>query len=428
MNQSGTIIRPRDASASKKESIEKYICEQLKPDGINLEETMLRHKAEFNIRWYFSFSQNRPDGAGGGGIATLVSNALKQHATMVAGNNDKEEFIVVRFEHVKSALNVINIYGRVESRTSPDKILEDWTELLKELSWMEARQEAILLIGDWNRAVGDGKEGVEGSKTQVSYGGSLIRDLISTKNYFMLNNLKYARGGPWTRVCPSTGNQSCLDLAIGSSNLQPYVRMFMIDSDKKYAPRRAVKNRGALGVTYTYHYPILMVLEMPRTEETPKKPEASWNTLKTGGWEKYKELSNKMADKINAITENEDLEVEEVMTLVEKIQTKMKFSSFGKTKPQTESAKRAEMKIQGTESEEAKELLERQSKRMTKAFEEMRTAQGRVTKIFKMKNIVAGKKKVEQEAQAIKDPETGKLVVSISKIKEVTLNYCLKTL
>ena len=27
---------------SKKESIEKYICEQLKPDVINLEETMLR--------------------------------------------------------------------------------------------------------------------------------------------------------------------------------------------------------------------------------------------------------------------------------------------------------------------------------------------------------------------------------------------------
>ena len=57
-----------------------------------------------------------------------------------------------------------------------------------------------------------------------------------------------------------------------------------------------------------------------------------------------------------------------------------------------------------------------------------RKAEGRVNKIFKMKTIVAGRKKADQEAQAIKDPETGELVVSSSKIKEVTLNYCLNTL
>ena len=45
-----------------------------------------------------------------------------------------------------------------------------------------------------------------------------------------------------------------------------------------------------------------------------------------------------------------------------------------------------------------------------------------------MKDIVAGKKKAPAEAQAIKDPDTGELVVSNSKINEVTLKYCLNTL
>ena len=120
----------------------------------------------------------------------------------------------------------------------------------------------------------------------MSYGGGLIRDLISTGKYFLLNNLDLARGGPWTRVCPATGSQSCLDLAIGSTNLLPYVRMVTIDSEQKYAPRRAIKKKGGVGVVYTDHYPILVELEMPKAEETRQKLKPSWNTLKPGGWEK----------------------------------------------------------------------------------------------------------------------------------------------
>ena len=45
-----------------------------------------------------------------------------------------------------------------------------------------------------------------------------------------------------------------------------------------------------------------------------------------------------------------------------------------------------------------------------------------------MIDIVSGKKKAAPEAKAIKDPESGDLVVSNSGIKEVTLQYCLNTL
>ena len=43
---------------------------------------------------------------------------------------------------------------------------------------------------------------------------------------------------------------------------------------------------------------------------------------------------------------------------------------------------------------------------------------GRVTRIFKMKDIVTGNKKAAQEAKAIKNPETNELVVSNSEIKK----------
>ena len=54
--------------------------------------------------------------------------------------------------------------------------------------------------------------------------------------------------------------------------------------------------------------------------------------------------------------------------------------------------------------------------------------QGRTTKVFKMREIMSGSKKVGKEAHAIIDPKTKELVVSNSEIKKVTLNYCVNVL
>ena len=118
------------------------------------------------------------------------------------------------------------------------------------------------------------------------------------------------------------------------------------------------------------------------------------------------------------------------MKKVDKIQTKLKFTAFGETKPQTKrSKKKQESSTSKGESDEAKELLERQARRMEDHIQQVKkTEKGRVNKIFKMKDIVAGSKKAAPEAQAIKNPDTNDLVVSNSEIKRVTLKYCLKTL
>ena len=415
---------------SKKESVEKHVIEQLRPDVINLQETMLRNKSNIKQKEYFSFCMNRPEGAGGGGIATLVADSIKQHCTKIAAGNDNEEFMIVRLEHVKPALNIVNIYGRVESRTGGEKVLEGWTEIVKEVKKIEDRGEASLIIGDFNRAVGDGENGVAGNRPEVSYGGRLIRELVSSGDFFLLNNHSITTGGPWTRICPGTGKGSCLDLAIGSSNLLPYVRRIMIDSNRTFAPRRAVIRKGSLATTFTDHHPILVELEMPRVEESKEKPKSTWNTRKPGGWEIYKELTNKMARQIEVIADNESLEDDEVMEKIDKLQTKIKFQAFGKTKQQTERAqKREEAECKKAESDVAKELLARQTKRIEEQVKDvMEKANGRVTRVFKMKEIISGKSKGAQEAQATINPETNELVVSNSEIKKVTLKYCLKTL
>ena len=248
------------------------MIQKLRPDIINFSETLLRNKAKVNHKDYVIFSQNRADGAGGGGIATMVANHLKVSATKVSSNNEYDEYMVTRLDHVKPALNVIHIYGQNEGRAGHQKVLEGWTEILKEIGSIEARKEMVLVLGDLNRAVGNDELGVLGNTAKVSYGGQLVRELIGTGNFVMLNNLSLTVGGPWTRASPADRRLSCLDLAIGSKEFVQFVTTLEVDSENKYTPRRAIPKHGRLGLTYTDHFPLVMELMMPCVEPAEKLP------------------------------------------------------------------------------------------------------------------------------------------------------------
>ena len=170
-----------------------------------------------------------------GGIATLVANSHKQNTTKVGEGFNNDEYIIVRLDHVNPPLNIINWYGEQESRNSNEDILLSWCRLRKDMEAIEDRGEATILIGDMNRAAGDDKWGITGNKTNISYGGKLIRNLLETEDYILLNNLDIVEGGPWTWVSRAdSGVRSCLDLAVISRNLLPFVSKVVVDSERRF--------------------------------------------------------------------------------------------------------------------------------------------------------------------------------------------------
>ena len=194
-------------------------------------------------------------------------------------------------------------------------------------------------------------------------------------------------------------------------------------------------SKGKENVIRSDHYPMILELKNMPKAKTIQKKESQWNLKKPGGWDIYKVALEEVSAKMQEVTKDKDLDIEAVMKKTEAMMNKVKFKAFGKSKPTTEKAlsRRLEDRLkaaQGLEDKEKiKELRRRQYDMMEEEINRLKLAKyGRSTSVFKMKEIVAGSKKSQQEAHAVIDEETKELVVGTDEIKEVTLKHCVKSL
>ena len=160
-------------------------------------------------------------------------------------------------------------------------------------------------------------------------------------------------------------------------------------------------------------------------------------------------MTNKVADKVKAIVADNNTDIDSKMKKVEGIENKIKFSAFGKTKPSTkkwsDTGKCKQCRLPGcnpspeaqlnkcssckTQDEKDGELIRRQSEKLELAINNIKARKlGRAGSVYKMKDEIVGHKKAKQEATAIRDPITNKLIVSKERIKEVTLQYVVDNL
>ena len=187
------VLMNCDGFTSKKESIEEILSEN-KADILLLNETNLKGKRKVRIKDYFSFNKNRIKAKGG--VATVVANYLQPYTVKVGeGKVEDDEYVITRVDNVVPAVNIVNIYGQQECRTPNDQIYESWLRLCKDLNEIEMRGEAVLIMGDLNRAMGGDDQGVLGNHDRVSYGGQLLRDMVKERNYTILNNLAEGNHG-----------------------------------------------------------------------------------------------------------------------------------------------------------------------------------------------------------------------------------------
>ena len=194
---------------------------------------------------------------------------------------------------------------------------------------IEKAQEHVIILGDFNRHIGADSLGIIGNKETISYGGHLVRSLISSGSYFIANNHHGTSGGPWTWSNSKGTQKSALDLVICSSSLSPFIEEILIDSNRIFTPKSIYKSTNK--IVFTDHYAIFVKLKnLPGRPPHIKKSAPVWNFSKPGGWLMFHDLTNKKAEEIYKLTECRNLPNEDIMAKVKAIEKKILFSSFGK--------------------------------------------------------------------------------------------------
>ena len=245
------------------------------------------------------------------------------------GEND-EEFIITKHTQFEPPINVINIYGQQECRSSKEDIKRRWQSVLNEVYKIESQGELLVIAGDMNKHLK-----VESNKnSKTSFGGRLIEEFIETGDYVLINTTKVVTNGPNTRYSPEDPNdenkKSMLTLVIVSKQLLGHVDELYIDNDLKFTPFRVINKNKRV---YTDHYAVKLTFkELPikRKEKRKGKKYLQWNTNKDNGWSKYHELTSNNAklETLNLFANNPEL----VMNKMEKELKKIKFHAFGKVK------------------------------------------------------------------------------------------------
>ena len=133
---------------------------------------------------------------------------------------ESNEYIITRHNQFAIPINVINVYSEQECRTPFNIVNDHWNALMEEIIKIEAKNELVIMVGDFNKHIGNV---VKDNHDKVTAGGKLVREFLLNEKYVLLNSCDMVENGPFTRIDPSDPNnnerKSCLDLVIMSKYL-----------------------------------------------------------------------------------------------------------------------------------------------------------------------------------------------------------------
>ena len=246
---------------------------------------MYKNNEDSNLKAYKSYINNR-EGRNGGGIEIMVKKNLANRTVIVSEGSNTIEELTIRTETRKRTINVISLYGKIESRENKENIREQFDHLEEIIKNIEKSGEDYILIGDLNAKIGNGENGIKENKPEINEAGKSLLSLEKSVNGMIINKTKKCRG-MWTRInTQKETEKSVLDYVMSNVNVYEDIREMRIDEEKLYRP---TKYRGKK-TKETDHNTIIIELNDERPRQR-KERNIRWNTSSKEGWEKFKKAT-----------------------------------------------------------------------------------------------------------------------------------------
>ena len=341
------------------------------------------------------------------GTVMYVNNRYKGTVAKIPDEQFEDEMIHVIMKSVTPAMNIIGVYLEIErDRERTERV---WRHLTVKLDSILERGESFVLVGDMNRPL---------DTIRKSYGTKLLEDWLKNEKVELLNDVNTP-----TRYDPVTGKGSVLDLGIISSNISNNVRNFEIDSHKNWTPFSLKK----IGVDHydrkpSDHCAFMVTLKVNSIKRQEKKiPMINYKNPK--GWERYKDVSDRYANKImEAIRVEED--IDRLERKLEIINLDILVDSFGIIWQFQGKSKKQKKR----DSKQIKEIYQQQQEELDEMLSQGYNKKDMNAKIYKLEQMITGPKIQAAESMCIKDPKSGELITDYETIKETYLEHTTKIL
>ena len=126
------------------------IVYEKRPNVLNFNEILFSGSRKPQFPGYRCFTVNCGHGKSGGGVGTCFDSSLAGSVLKIK-EGEKNEMLVTRLDNFYTPINIINIYGEQESRTTKEDLESNWAEVLDVLADIEAKDEAAIVVGDLNK-------------------------------------------------------------------------------------------------------------------------------------------------------------------------------------------------------------------------------------------------------------------------------------
>ena len=217
------------------------------------------------------------------GIAILVKNNIAKDCIRIP-DESKLEIVHLRMSNTVPALNIIGTYINCQWRsTAVEDIKMEWHLYTEKVQQAMHRGEAVLCMGDFYRPL---------QAKKFSHGTNLLNDWLKEEQVYLINNKKVS-----TRIDPSNGSGSVLDLAIVSEDLRKQVKSFKVDDERSMSAYSMFHRKGKINKKFSDHLSIKLVINMPvisNKGNNKKKPIINMNNKE--GWTRYPDVTDRYAN------------------------------------------------------------------------------------------------------------------------------------
>ena len=252
-------------------------------------ETHLGDESNVELEGYCTpFANNRNEM--GGGVLIAVREELKNITVEVKRSNEHLESLWILINNDKTKLRIGAVYFPQEK---DQKLKEIYEEIKEQVEMARNKEEALMIVGDFNCKVGNK---ISGNREELTKGGKKLIKVLEKENLVLGNSLQQC-DGIWTRE--ENGRKSILDYVVMDEKLCRVAKSIKIyDKSKEMSPFNIKKEAKEIKIIYSDHNPIIIEVDLitMQIQETERKKKT---VMTEDGYTAYRnELQSKEISKM----------------------------------------------------------------------------------------------------------------------------------